>query len=97
MNLIYDSTQEALKELVHVADTTMQTHNIALDYDGEVIMDPELHYPDVDLKRYKFCTTVITSMLKKEEVLQVLQETLMTVFEAQNKEIGLFDNFNVAA
>jgi hypothetical protein len=98
MNLNYDTTPEALKEFImNIAAPSMADHNIALDYDGEVLIDPELHYPDVDIKRYQFCTKVKTSVLRTDEVVKVLQEALLTVFETQHKDIGYFDNFRIAA
>jgi hypothetical protein len=88
MNLHTDTTKEALTELIATADTKIPAHNIVIDYDGEVIIDPELHYPNVDVDRYKFCTNVKDKNLHNSEVIQVLHEVLLTIFETQSKSMG---------
>jgi hypothetical protein len=83
MNLNYDTTTDALKELVAIADQKLFAHNIAVDFDGEVIIDPELHYPTVDIKRYKFCTQIKNESLRNAKKLEALQAALMSTFKTR--------------
>ena len=97
MNLNCDTTTEALYELISAADTSLPEHNIVIDYDGEVLIDPELYYPNVSVTRYKFYTQVSDTMLHVADVVQVLHEALMTVFESQPHDINYFGDLNMAA
>jgi hypothetical protein len=45
MNLNYDSTQEALKELLASAKEELPSHYIAVDFDGEVRSTPSCTIP----------------------------------------------------
>lgn len=81
MNLFYDSSASALHDLVASADSKLFVHNIAVDYDGEVIIDPELHYPHVDLDRYKFCIQVRKASLHNLRKLQTLYQALLSTFK----------------
>ncbi|MBS1686103.1 MAG: hypothetical protein JSS76_15265 [Bacteroidetes bacterium] len=81
MNLFFDSGASALRDLVASADPKLYVHNIAVDYDGEVIIDPELHYPAVDLDRYKFCIQVRKSSLHNMRKLQTLYQALLSTFK----------------
>ena len=81
MNLNYDSSHMALLQLIATADASLDTHNIAIDYDGEVIIDPELQYPNVSLDRYKFCTHVRDISLRNTEMVKALFRSLLTIFD----------------
>ena len=96
MNLNYDQSQESLQALLATADDELPTHNIAVDYDGEVIVDPELHYPDVDVKRYKFYTQIWDASIRSARKLQALHATLMSVINSQPRSMGRND-YNIAA
>jgi hypothetical protein len=79
MNLNYDQSQDALRALLSSADAKAPSHYIAVDYDGEVIVDPQLLYPDVDLSLYKYCTQLRTASLSNSRKLQALHDTLLNV------------------
>ena len=79
MNLNYDPTQEALIELLASAKEELPSHYIAVDFDGEVVIDPELHYPDVAISRYQFATQIRSASLRSARKLEELHNTLMNV------------------
>ena len=83
MNLNYDLSTEALKQLVAKADQKIPVHNIAVDYDGEVLIDPELYYPQVDIKRYKFWARIQNASLRNFRNLQALHAILINEFNPQ--------------
>ncbi len=97
MNLIYDQTPDAISELIVKADKSLFVHNVAVDFDGEVIIDPERHYPDVDIKRYKFCTQIKDASLRNVKKMQALHRVLMSTFKEQLHSIGYNNDFSVAA
>ena len=54
MNLFYDPSIKELKNLMREKVTAAPVHNIVVDYDGEVILDPEFKYAGIPLNRYKY-------------------------------------------
>lgn len=89
MNLFFDSSASALRDLVASADATLFVHNIAVDYDGEVIIDPELRYPHVALDRYKFCIPVRKASLHNLRKLQTLYQALLSTFKFEPLTVRL--------
>ncbi|MCW3127237.1 MAG: hypothetical protein JWO03_2895 [Bacteroidetes bacterium] len=96
MNLNYDQSPETLQALLATADENLPTHSIAVDYDGEVIVDPEIRYPDVDIKRYKFRTHIWNASIRSAKKLQALHAALMSVINAQPRTLGNSD-YSIAA
>lgn len=92
MNLFYNPSMFALRQLVDTANNQEPIHNVAVDYDGEVIVDPEKHYPQVDLKRYKYHTR---ARLDSDGHLRDLFRELVAIFNASNALIQ--NKFNRAA
>ena len=98
MNLIYDTTIDALAELVHTADKSLAVHHVAVDYDGEVIIDPEKHFPHVALPKYKFCTQIKDASLANVEKLVSLHRALLSSFKDQIRSISAHDgDISIAA
>lgn len=95
MNLNYDQSQETLQALLATANENLPTHNIAVDFDGEVIVDPELRYPDVDLRKYKFHTQIWNASIRSAKKLQALHATLLNVLNG-NRRMGNSD-YSIAA
>ncbi|MEO5569346.1 MAG: hypothetical protein ABIT08_16515 [Bacteroidia bacterium] len=54
MNLFINPSLQELKKLVSQCDISTPTHNIVVDYDGEVLIDPDLQQPEIDLNRFKY-------------------------------------------
>jgi hypothetical protein len=83
MNLNYDPTEAALLSLISTTDSSMDIHNLAIDYDGEVIIDPEIHYPGVAVDRYRFCAHVRDASLRNIDMVKALCYSLLKVFETE--------------
>jgi hypothetical protein len=81
MNLNYDPTPTALLQLIATADSSLETHNLAVDYDGEVIIDPDLYYPNIPIDKYKVCTQVRDISLHNVDMVKALCRSLLTIFE----------------
>ena len=47
MNLFYDPSISALRQLVDSSDKAVKVHNVVVDFDGEVIIDPEMKYQGI--------------------------------------------------
>lgn len=54
MNLFLNPSVEELQSLLKSAPETKNVHDVVLDYDGEVLIDPEVSHPNVDLNKFKF-------------------------------------------
>ena len=53
MNLFSNPSIQELNQLLCQCDTTAPNHNLVVDYDGEVLIDPELQLPEIDLDKFK--------------------------------------------
>lgn len=80
MNLHYEPTIAELRRLIESAQKSLTSHNIVVDFDGEVIVDPELKYPGIDLNRFKFRTRVTNLAKANERMLKALYTELTAVF-----------------
>jgi hypothetical protein len=90
MNLWYKPSIDHLKELIDNAVPSFKEHNIALDYDGEVIIDPEIHYPHVPIHRFKFHTQIGHMAGKRKANLKMLFAELVRAFDPDgNNTTGL--------
>jgi hypothetical protein len=54
MNLFLNPTVEDLQSLIKSAPETKAVHDVVLDYDGEVLIDPQISHPELDLNKFKF-------------------------------------------
>lgn len=54
MNLFSNPSIQELNQLLSQCDNTALNHNLVVDYDGEVLIDPELQLPEIDLDKFKF-------------------------------------------
>ena len=82
MNLNYDQQPEALIELLATADQTLPAHHIAVDYDGEVLLDPEVQYPHVPLHRYRFHTRIWEAGMRSTQKVRELHSALITLLHS---------------
>jgi hypothetical protein len=53
MNLFFNHEERELKDLISEAKEDKQVHDVVVDFDGEVLIDPELEQPNVDLDKFK--------------------------------------------
>lgn len=81
MNLNYNATPEQLRDLIESAQHT-STHNLVIDFDGEVVIDPEVHFPTVPLEKYKFSTKILDASLRHEPTAQALYAALYVIYDS---------------
>ena len=53
MNLFLDPSIHEFKKLLVKAESDFMVHDLVIDYDGEVLLDPHLNQPGLDLDRFK--------------------------------------------
>ena len=53
MNLFINPSLPELRKLLTKIDNSASNHNLVVDYDGEVLIDPDLEQPEIDLNRFK--------------------------------------------
>jgi hypothetical protein len=53
MNLFINPSLPELRKLLTKIDNSAFNHNLVVDYDGEVLIDPDLEQPEIDLNRFK--------------------------------------------
>ena len=89
MNLFYDPSISALRQLVDSSDKSLKVHNVVIDFDGEVIIDPEVKYTGIELSRFKFHTRISQSIKKNAKGMKALFETLLLAYSdsQQNMEM----------
>jgi hypothetical protein len=83
MNLFYNPTVQDLRRLLNEKLSTLTAHNIVVDYDGEVIVDPEFKYSGVPINRYKYRARFGTNCS-----LKLLLEDLLAGFRDNNRLIS---------
>jgi hypothetical protein len=84
MNLNYPYDKASMKALTLTADKALDIHTIVVDFDGEVVLDPEIYYPGVEVSRYQFCTQVPDEHLRDEVRLASLYDGLDEIFNARS-------------
>lgn len=89
MNLFYDPTITELRQLVDSAEKSTNVHNVVVDFDGEVIIDPELKYKGIDLNRFKFRTQISNAIKGNARSMRALFETLLEAYQRNNQALEL--------
>jgi hypothetical protein len=90
MNLNYGYDKQTMTALAETADKTLDEHNVVIDYDGEVIIDPEMYFPTVALSSYKFATRIKDGSLRHEVMRAALYDALEMIHEMQCREADLY-------
>lgn len=54
MNLFLNPSINELRRLMRDNDNEKTVHDIVVDYDGEVLVDPDLKQPELKPERFKF-------------------------------------------
>jgi hypothetical protein len=80
MNLFYDPSIIGLRQLIDTANKSLPVHNIVIDYDGEVIIDPETKFTGVGLNRFKFHTKLNHADKNNPRSLKILFEELLNAY-----------------
>ncbi len=65
MNLFYNPSPSEFQELLR-KNETKEVHHLVVDYDGEVLIDPQLEQPGLDLNKFK--VKMRLSRQRKEEI-----------------------------
>ena len=53
MNLFFNPSMSEFRKLLLKAENDLSVHDLVIDYDGEVLIDPQLKQPELDLDRFK--------------------------------------------
>ena len=53
MNLFLNPQKRELHKLISQTDNGKKIHDVVVDYDGEVLIDPDLEQPNLDLNKFK--------------------------------------------
>jgi hypothetical protein len=89
MNLFYSPSLISLRQLVDTGKKSLSVHNIVVDYDGEVIIDPETKFADIGLNRFKFHTQISSSVKNNVRALHTLFETLRAAYNNNGQVVEL--------
>jgi len=89
MNLFYDPSITELRQLLDSAEKSINVHNVVVDFDGEVIIDPEMKYKGIDLNRFKFRTQISQAIKGNARSMRALFETLLEAYQRNNQGIEL--------
>ena len=83
MNLFHEPSLAELRKLVESGQKSLPVHNIVIDYDGEVIIDPEKKYTGVSLNRFKFHTQISNTVKSNARSMRILFETLLSAYQGR--------------
>lgn len=97
MNLFYDPSALALCQLIGKASKSLSAHNVVVDYDGEVIIDPELHFAGVDLNKFKYRTLISNPDKANERNINTLLNSLLAGYNGGELHIQHSKNIRRAA
>lgn len=53
MNLFFNPSVSEFRKLINRAAKSKSVHDLVIDYDGEVLIDPQLDQPQLELDRFK--------------------------------------------
>lgn len=53
MNLFFNPSINEFRKLLNKTDHRLLVHDLVIDYDGEVLLDPQLNQPGLDLDKFK--------------------------------------------
>lgn len=94
MNLNYGYDKDTLMTLINSADRSLSEHNLVIDFDGEVILDPEKHYPHVPIASYKFATTIKDKTLHSSMMATGLYDALEIIFDKLNQQDAMIREYS---
>jgi hypothetical protein len=95
MNLFFNPSERELRNLIRHADKTKPVHHVVVDFDGEVLLDPQLERPNLDLNKFKGHVQIsehIKKILNRNpKTLRELLNTLLNVWHENSKSFFEFD------
>jgi hypothetical protein len=89
MNLFNQPSLSGLHQLVETGSKSLSVHNIVVDYDGEVIIDPEMKFAGIGLNRFKFHTQISHALKNNKRSMKNLLETLVMAYSYNGLHISL--------
>ena len=84
MNLFYNPSMTDLRQLLSSSQKSSNVHNVVIDFDGEVIIDPEMKYQGIPLSKFKFHTQISQSIRNNAKGMKALFETLLAAYNGNN-------------
>jgi hypothetical protein len=81
MNLNYAYDKQALEALIAKADKSLDEHNLAIDFDGEVLIDPEKDFPNVPLQAYQFASRIRNASMREPIMVTALYDSLEMIYQ----------------
>ena len=54
MNLFLNPSEREFRQLIIEAEKNNKFHDVVVDFDGEVLIDPQLEQPNLDLSKFKY-------------------------------------------
>lgn len=77
MNLFFNPSVNELRKLIRETNNEKEVHHIVIDYDGEVLIDPEITQPELNLDRFKFRINLYE---RPKNFIKSKSEKLVTLF-----------------
>ena len=88
MNLFLNPSVDELHSLIKNAPETKIVHDVVVDYDGEVLIDPQLAQPGLDLNKFKFRVQLTEFSKRALEMgsapLRYLYNNLLRAWDTEN-------------
>jgi hypothetical protein len=82
MNLFFNPQERELHKLISQAHNGKKVHDVVVDFDGEVLIDPDLEQPNLDLNKFKVHVRLSDRLTR---ALNVQSNHLRSLFESLNK------------
>jgi hypothetical protein len=94
MNLFFNHRERELKELINEADNNKPVHDVVVDFDGEVLIDPQLEQPNIDLDKFKvhvkLSDRVVKELRKQSGYLKLLYNKLQKAWNSGYDNMSSF-------
>jgi hypothetical protein len=88
MNLFLNPSMKDFQKLIRQANPNPTVHNLVIDGDGEVLIDPELNNPALDINRFPFRFRLRTDNLigKSAQAMRYVYDFLLMEWESRMKK-----------
>jgi len=94
MNLFFNPSESEFQKLINKFKSDAMVHEVVVDYDGEVLVDPQLEQPKLDLNKFKVhvrITPLSTKAVeKKPTLLSHLFNQLLNAWNSTNYQGNSF-------
>ncbi|CAN5456371.1 hypothetical protein BH11BAC1_BH11BAC1_28310 [soil metagenome] len=93
MNLFLNPSVDELQNLIQNAPEGTKIHDVVIDFDGEVLINPQLEHPDLDLNKFKFRIQLTEfskrAVMKGSNSLKYLLGSLVNAWNTQIEYSGI--------